>query len=148
MEGDRRLPLRRGYHREVPAWLALRAALDQAQAKLTCSANSLWVDAQLGGVRRCVRDRLCPPPLVDEGYTEQPSLVIEDVVFGTEVHSLRSSGRSRSSRHCAAFHRHRFDLSWQHHADSGVYATGLITESLHHDAACVEPARWWTPSRW
>ena len=71
--------------------------------------------------------------LPKSNYTEQPSLVIEDVVFGTEVHSLRSSGRSRSSPQCAAFHRHRFDLSWQHHADSGVYATGLITESLHHD---------------
>ena len=52
-----------GHHFEPP--------LEELQAKLTCSANSLWVDAQLGGVRRCVRDRAdCPTPLVDAGYAE------------------------------------------------------------------------------
>ena len=79
------------------------------------------------------------PPVARESdlptsnYTVLAPLSIEDVQGGTDVHSLRSSRRSRSSPNCSAFHHHRFDLAWQVHADSGVYATGLITESLHHD---------------
>ena len=71
--------------------------------------------------------------LPTSNYTSFTPLLIEDVEGGTELHTLRSSRRSRSSPSCAAFHRRRFDLAWQVHADSGVYATGLITESLHHE---------------
>ena len=71
--------------------------------------------------------------LPTSNYTQQPPLNIEDVEGGTEVHSIRASHRSKSSANCTAFHHHRFDLAWQHHTDSGVYASGLITESLHHD---------------
>ena len=63
-----------GHHFEPP--------LEELQAKLTCSANSLWVDALLGGVRRCVKDRDdCPRPLVDAGY-------IDCVDPAPEVHSI------------------------------------------------------------
>ena len=54
-----------GYHFDPP----LPAEADTAT--LTCASDSLWVDVQLGGVRRCVKDTLsCPHPLVDAGYAE------------------------------------------------------------------------------
>ena len=65
-----------GYHFEPP--------LEAVLAQLTCSANSLWVDVSLGGVRRCVVDRDdCPAPLVDSGYAECAEPAPE--VLGIEV---------------------------------------------------------------
>ena len=63
-------------------------------------------------------------------YTRTAALAIEDVLFGTDISTLSTS--SSSPPVCAAFNRLRLDLSWQHHADSGVYATGVITPSLVH----------------
>ena len=68
--------------------------------------------------------------LPSSAYTRNPALVIEDVLFGTDISTLAT--QSSSPPACAAFNRLRLDLSWQHHADSGVYATGVITPSLVH----------------
>ena len=68
--------------------------------------------------------------LPSSAYTRNPALVIEDVLFGTDISTLSTSSSSPPA--CAAFNRLRLDLSWQHHADSGVYATGVITPSLVH----------------
>ena len=54
-----------GWHFEPP----LSHAADTAV--LTCSASSEWVDVALGGIRRCVLDRVdCAYPLVDAGYEQ------------------------------------------------------------------------------
>ena len=61
-------------------------------AVLTCAANSLWLDVELGAVRRCVRDELrCEPPLVDAGYTVcvDPLPVVDSIQVVTAVAAWR-----------------------------------------------------------
>ena len=89
---------------------------------------------------------LCQPlsvPVPDAGslpssnFTRSAALNLEDILFGSEIHSLAASLSSAAQPHCAAFHRLRTDLAWQHHADSGLYATGVIRASplSPHDAS-------------
>ena len=68
--------------------------------------------------------------LPSSDYTRKAALAIEDVLFGTDISKLSTSSSQPPA--CAAFNRLRLDLTWQHHADSGVYATGVITPSLVH----------------
>ena len=68
--------------------------------------------------------------LPSSNYTRNAALVLEDVLFGTDISHLSTSSSSPPA--CAALNSLRLDLAWQHHADSGVYATGVITPSLLH----------------
>jgi hypothetical protein len=43
--------------------------LEDALATLTCMPHGLWMDAELGSVRRCIKARLqCIAPFTDDGY--------------------------------------------------------------------------------
>ena len=69
---------------------------------LVCAANSLWVDATLGGVRRCVQDRPgCPWPLVDAGLVEcsepEPAVLSVDVVNADFYYNEFARQRDASS---------------------------------------------------
>ena len=85
-----------GWHFEPP----LLPAADTAV--LTCAATSEWVDVQLGGVRRCVRDREdCAWPLVDAGYSAcvEPLPVLRSVaVYTSELNDARyENGQAAST---------------------------------------------------
>ena len=75
----------------APGW-HFHPPLASEVALLACAANSLWVDAELGAVRRCVRDELdCDWPWVDAGYTTcvEPLPVVEGIEVVTAVGAWR-----------------------------------------------------------
>ena len=70
-----------------PGW-HFHPPLASEVAILTCAANSLWLDVELGAVRRCVRDELqCDWPLVDAGYTScvEPLPVVDSIEVVTAM---------------------------------------------------------------
>ena len=81
-----------GWHFEPP--------IETDAAVLTCAGNSQWVDAVLGGVRRCVRDALrCEWPFVDAGYTHcsEPLPEVHAISVASAEQAKRDSMRSISA---------------------------------------------------
>ena len=71
----------------APGW-HFHPPLASDVATVTCAANSLWLDVELGAVRRCVRDELhCEWPWVDAGYTTcvDPLPVVDGIEVVTAV---------------------------------------------------------------
>ena len=83
----------------APGW-HFHPPLEAEEALLTCAANSLWLDVQLGGVRQCVPDSLmCPYPLVDAGYSEcsEPAPIVEAVDVVTAMANRRAQPSSQNA---------------------------------------------------
>ena len=71
----------------APGW-HFHPPLNNEEALLTCSANSLWEDVSMGGVQRCLPDTLiCPWPLIDAGYRgcSEPLPVVQAVSVVTAM---------------------------------------------------------------